>query len=68
VKASDGAKIRLDVRALKVESKAIGCSHIDISGISASSEEYNDECSTIDSHGLEVMETKKPNNFLCIKC
>lgn len=68
VRASDGAKIKLDVRALKVESKATGCSHIDISGTSASAVEDIDGCGTIDSHLLDVIDDKKPTDLLCVEC
>jgi len=68
VRAYDGAKIKLDVRALKVDSKATGCSHIDISGISASAIEDVDDCGTIDSHLLDVIDVKKTTDLLCIEC
>ena len=68
VRAYDGAKIKLDVRALKVESKATGSSHIDISGISVSSVEDVEDSATIDSQRLEVLDNKKPNELLCIEC
>jgi hypothetical protein len=68
LKASDGARIKLDVRALKVESKATGCSHIDISGTSASAVEDVDGCGTIDSHLLDVMDKKANDNLLCVDC
>jgi len=68
VKASDRAKVRLDIRALKVESKATGSSHIDISGISVTSVEDVDGKGTIDSHLLDVIVDKKPLDPLCIGC
>jgi len=68
VRASDGAQIKIDVRALKVDSKATGCSHIDISGTSASAVEDVDGCGTIDSHLLDVMDKKTPDDILCVEC
>ena len=67
VKASDGARVRLDVRALKVESKATGCSHIHLTGICGSVVENVDGCGIIDSQFLDVIDQKNPV-LLCIEC
>ena len=59
LKATDGAVIRLDVRALKIQSKATGCSFIGLSGTVASSVEMQEDCSHIDSKQLDVMEVSQ---------
>jgi hypothetical protein len=56
LKATDGAVIRLDVRALKIQSRATGCSYIGLSGTVACSVEMQEDCSHIDSRQLDVMD------------
>lgn len=69
IRAYNGAQIKLDVRALKVDSKVTGCSTINISGITASVSENSDECGIIDSHLLDVMDQRNnPVHFLCFGC
>jgi hypothetical protein len=68
IRAYDGAQIRLDVRALKVDSKATGCSSIDLSGIAASNTETIDGCGMIDSHLLDVMDHRKKIVDACYGC
>lgn len=67
IRAYSGAQIKLDVRALKVDSKATGCGVIDVSGSTVSNDESTDECSTIDSHRLDVMD-RKTIHYLCYNC
>ena len=67
IRASSGAQIKLDVRALKVNSKATGCGYIDVPGSTVNNVESMDECSTIDSHQLDVLDKKK-TNYLCCNC
>jgi hypothetical protein len=68
IKANAGAQIKLDVRALKVDSRATGCGFIDLSGSTASKVESKDKCSIIDSHLLDVLDTRKAANHFCPGC
>lgn len=65
VRAKDGAQIKLDVRALKVESKVTGCSFITITGSTVSNVENTDGCGIIDSHLLDVVEREKTVTRYC---
>ena len=67
IRAHGGAQIKLDVRALKVDSRATECGYIDLSGSSASSVESMDECSSIDSHSMDVID-RKTTNYYCLGC
>lgn len=58
IRAYDGAQIKVDVRALKVDSKVTGCSQIDLSGIAASNAQSIDGCGTINSGQLDVIDHK----------
>ena len=68
VRAKDGAQIKLDVRAIKVESKVTGCSFIILSGSTVSNVEATDGCGNIDSHSLDVMDRKGTSKFMCSEC
>ena len=68
VRAKDGAQIKLDVRALKVQSEVTGCSFICLTGNAASNVESVDGCGSIDSHLLDVMERRVYPVHLCSKC
>jgi hypothetical protein len=67
VRAKEGAQIKLDVRALKVDSKVTGCSFISISGNTVSMIESADECGFIDSHLLHVFDHRHVE-ILCTGC
>jgi len=58
IRAYNGAQIKLDVRALKVDSKATGSSTIHVSGITASSRESIDGGGFIDSQSLDVIDQR----------
>ena len=68
VRALNGAQIKLDVRALKVDSKVTGCGTIDISGIAASNEENVEGCGVIDTHMLDVMDQRNGQVNSCMGC
>jgi|GEM_PF-3210325 len=68
IRAYDGAQIKLDVRALKVDSKVTGCSFIDLSGIAASNASNIDGCGEIDTHLLDVMDERKTMEEFCAGC
>ena len=67
IRAYDGAQIKLDVRAIKVDSKATGCSHIDLSGIVATNSQNIEGCGIIDTQLLEVMDHENAPSF-CTGC
>jgi hypothetical protein len=67
IRASEGAQIKLDVRAIKVDSRATGCGYIDLSGSTVNTDESTDECSVIDSHLMDVLD-KRSTGYLCYKC
>lgn len=64
IRTYNGARIKLDVRALHVESKATGGSSIDLSGYVGSINECKDRCSVIDSNRLAAWEF----NYSLINC
>jgi len=68
IRAYNGAQIKVDVRALKVDSKVTGCSTIDLSGIAASNAESIDGCGSIDSHLLDVMDQRNSQEKSCTGC
>ncbi len=68
IKAIEGAQIKLDVRALKVDSRAAACGFIDLSGSTVTKTESADECSIIDSHLLDVLDKRSVINYLCYDC
>ncbi|MEO8088063.1 MAG: DUF2807 domain-containing protein [Bacteroidota bacterium] len=68
IRAYDGAQIKLDVRALKVDSKVTGCSFIDLSGIAASNASNIEGCGRIDTHLLQVLDERKNLEQICIGC
>jgi hypothetical protein len=68
IRAYSGAQIKLDVRALKVDSRAMGCGYIDLSGSTVSNAESIDECSVIDSRMMDVVDKKDVVNYLCFLC
>jgi hypothetical protein len=68
VRAKEGAQIKLDVRALKVDSRVTGCSFIMLTGSTVSNVEATDGCGVIDSHLLDLMERKKISGSVCQEC
>lgn len=68
IRAMEGAIIKLDVRALKVNSKATGCSVISLSGNTFAYHAVTDGCGRIDTLRLDVMELRYPETKLCVKC
>lgn len=68
IRANQGAQIKLDVRALKVQSEVTDCSFIALAGNAASNVESIDGCGSIDSHLLDVMERKRISGSLCYEC
>jgi hypothetical protein len=56
IRTYNGARIKLDVRALHVESKATGGSSIDLSGYVGSINECKDRCRIFDSNCLAAWE------------
>ena len=67
LRALDGAQIKIDVRALKVDSKATGSSTINISGITAANSENVESGGVIDTQRLEVIDKHNPHE-LCYGC
>lgn len=59
IRAGGGARIKLDVRALKIDSKALGGGYINLSGSTASAIESTDKHSVIDSRLLDVIDKRK---------
>ncbi len=68
IRAKEGAQIKLDVRALKVDSKVTGCSSVILSGNTADNVESKDKCSNIDSHLLDVADHKGNSSGFCSGC
>lgn len=68
VRTFNGARIKLDVRALHVDTKATGCSSIDVSGLVGSIIESRDGCSVIDSHLLDAWEFNYNLIDSCNRC
>jgi hypothetical protein len=68
IRAKDGAQIKLDVRALKVQSEVTGCGIISLTGNAASNVESIEGCGSIDSHLLDVMEHKNDSRYTCSGC
>ena len=68
IRAYAGAQIKLDVRAMEVDSRATGCGVIDVTGSTVNFSESIDECSIIDSHSLDVLDKQVPDYRLCYGC
>ena len=57
IRTHNGAKVKLDVRALQVDSKATGCSSIELSGFVGSVMKNTDTCAVIDTNNLDAWVT-----------
>jgi len=67
IRAHGGAQIKLDVRALKVDSHATDGGYIEVSGSTVNNVESKDACSIIDSHQLDVIQKKTTHEY-CQGC